>query len=165
MTKAKITGNYANSIMAKMESTRLGFDEAIMLDAQGYVAECTGENIFVVRRGILYTPSLAPVLEGVTRNTLITLAQDLGHRVVETPISRDELYSADEVFVCGTAAECMALREIDFRKIANGTTGPVTKEIQQAFQAAVHGKHARSGEWLHYVDERVSLPMRKTASS
>jgi branched-chain amino acid aminotransferase len=135
MTKAKITGNYSNSVLAKTESMRLGFDEAIMLDPQGYVAECTGENLFVVRDGKILTPPTAPVLEGITRDAVVTLARDLGFEVVETPISRDQLYIADEVFVCGTAAECIALREIDFRTIGEGKMGPVTRAVQQAFHA------------------------------
>src|SRR5512139_4136973 len=134
MTKAKIAGNYVNSFLAKTESERLGFQEAILLDPQGYVAECTGENLFVVRRGKLITPSTAPVLEGITRHTIFTIAhKELGYDVLEQPISRDQLYIADEVFVCGTAAECIALREIDFRAIGSGTMGPVTRQIQQAF--------------------------------
>jgi branched-chain amino acid aminotransferase len=160
MTKAKITGNYANSFLAKTESVRLGFDEAILLDPQGYVGECTGENLFVVQKGVIYTPNLAPVLEGITRNSMMTLADDLGYRVVETPVSRDQLYAADEVFVCGTAAECIALREIDFRVVGRGTMGPVTRAIQHAFQAAIHGKHARSSEWLAYVHDPDPVPSR-----
>ena len=109
MTKAKIAGNYANSILAKTESERNGFQEAIMLDPQGYIAECTGENIFVVRDGVIYTPSTAPVLEGITRSSLTTIANDLGYSVKEVPISRDQLYIADEVFVCGTAGEGIGL--------------------------------------------------------
>ncbi|HJT01468.1 MAG TPA: branched-chain amino acid transaminase, partial [Terriglobales bacterium] len=105
MTKAKISGNYVNSVLAKSESLRLGFDEAIMLDPAGYVAECTGENIFVVRRGMIYTPNTAAILEGITRDAVVTLCHDLGYQVVEQPISRDQLYIADEIFVCGTAAE------------------------------------------------------------
>jgi branched-chain amino acid aminotransferase len=151
MTKAKVTGNYANSSLAKTESLRLGFDEAIMLDPQGYVAECTGENIFMVRRGVVYTPPLATVLEGITRDSLLTLAADLGIQVVEKPIGRDMLYTADEVFVCGTAAEVVALREIDFRSIGCGEMGPVTHRLQQAFFSVVQGQHARSAEWLDYV--------------
>ncbi|MCI0706219.1 MAG: branched-chain amino acid transaminase [Ignavibacteriae bacterium] len=165
MTKAKITGNYANSFLAKTESVRLGFDEAIMLDPQGYVAECTGENLFIVQRGAIYTPNLAPVLEGITRDSIIALAEDVGYAVVEAQVSRDQLYAADEVFVCGTAAECIALREIDFRVIGNGTMGPVTRSIQHAFQDAVHGKHARSAEWLDYVESTVHVPLRKTGSA
>lgn len=152
LTKAKISGNYANSILAKTESVRLGFDEAILLDPQGYVAECTGENIFVVRNGLIYTPSIMAILEGITRDSLIKLASDLGYSVVEQPISRDQLYIADEVFVSGTAAECIGLREIDFRVIGSGKTGPVTKALQQAYHAAIHGNHPRSAEWLDYLE-------------
>ncbi len=151
LTKAKITGNYANSILAKTESVRLGFDEAILLDPQGYVAECTGENIFIVQKGIIYTPPTMAILEGITRDSLIKLAGDLGYPVVEQQISRDQLYKADEVFVSGTAAECIGLREIDFRVIGAGKTGPITKALQQAFHAAIHGNGPRSAEWLDYV--------------
>lgn len=153
MTKAKITGNYANSVLAKTESLRFGFEEAIMLDPQGYVAECTGENLFLVRDGVIITPQTAPVLEGITRDTVITLAYDLGYEVKETPVSRDQLYIADEVFVCGTAAECIALREIDFRVIGEGKMGPVAHAVQKEFQAVIRGRHARSSEWLDYVKE------------
>ena len=148
MTKAKICGNYVNSVLAKSESVRLGFDEAILLDPQGYVAECTGENLFVVRGGTLYTPPAATVLEGITRDTLITLARDRGYAVVEQLISRDQLYLAEEVFVCGTAAEVIGLREIDFRKIGSGMSGPVTRRMQQEFSEVVRGRHRRSKEWL-----------------
>jgi len=152
MTKAKVTGNYSNSILAKTESVRLGFDEAIMLDPQGYVAECTGENLFLVRKGRIITPPTSPVLEGITRDALITIAGDLGYKVVEQPVSRDQLYIADEVFVCGTAAECVAVREIDFRVIGSGKMGPVTRAIQKEYRALVHGQHPRSADWLDYVD-------------
>jgi branched-chain amino acid aminotransferase len=152
MTKAKITGNYSNSVLAKTESVRLGFDEAIMLDAQGYVAECTGENLFIVRKGVIYTPQSADVLEGITRDALITLASDLGLQVKEGLISRDQLYIADEVFVCGTAAEVVAVTEVDFRGIGSGRMGPVTRQLQDAFHTMVSGKHPRSAEWLEYID-------------
>jgi len=165
MTKAKVTGNYANSVLAKTESVRLGFEEAIMLDPQGYVAECTGENLFLVRGGKIYTPLTAPVLEGITRDALVTLARDLGYEVIEQPIARDQLYVADEVFVCGTAAECIALREIDFRVIGAGKMGPVTRAVQQAFHAAIRGKHPRSAEWLDYVNTPASVPVRETADT
>jgi branched-chain amino acid aminotransferase len=165
MTKAKITGNYANSFLAKTESMRLGFDEAIMLDPQGFVAECTGENVFVVRNGKILTPPTSAVLEGITRDSLITIAQDLGYEVAEAPISRDHLYIADEVFVSGTAAECVALREIDFRSIGSGSMGPVTRAIQQAYQAVIHGRHPRSAEWLDYVDEPAALKMPVSATA
>jgi branched-chain amino acid aminotransferase len=126
MTKAKVSGNYVGSILAKTESQRLGFDEAIMLDPSGYVAECTGENIFVVRN-------------------------EVGYTVVEEPISRDQLYIADEVFVCGTAAEVIGLREIDFRTIGSGKTGPVTRKLQKAFDELTSGRHARSEQWFSPV--------------
>jgi len=155
MTKAKIAGNYVNSILAKTESVRLGFEEAIMLDPQGYVGECTGENLFMVRRGKIYTPSTAPVLEGITRHSIYTIATDLGYEVVEQPISRDQLYNADEVFVCGTAAECIGLSEIDFRKIGDGATGPVTRAIQNVYHDAIRGKVAKYEDWCEYVEETV----------
>jgi len=151
MTKAKIAGNYVNSFLAKTESERLGFQEAIMLDPQGYVGECTGENIFVVRRGKVITPSTAPVLEGITRHTIHTIAKDLGYEVLEQPISRDQLYIADEVFVCGTAAECIGLREIDFRIIGEGKTGPVTRAIQNVYHDLIRGKVAKYESWCEYV--------------
>ncbi|MFL5405928.1 MAG: branched-chain amino acid transaminase [Myxococcales bacterium] len=152
MTKAKVSGNYPNSVLAKTESLRLGFDEAIMLDAQGMVAECTGENIFVVRKGRIYTPPDGTILEGLTRDAILRLGEDLGYEVVAKPISRDQLYIADEVFVCGTAAEVIGLREIDFRTIGAGKTGPITREFQAAYTALVRGKHPRSEEWLSPVN-------------
>ena len=158
MTKAKVSGNYANSFLAKTESMRLGFDEAIMLDPQGYVAECTGENLFVVRHGKVYTASTATILEGITRDAIITIANDLGYNVNEQPISRDQLYVADEVFVCGTAAEVIALREIDFRKIGEGRMGPVTRDIQHAFHDAIHGRVPKYREWLTFVTP-AALPV------
>jgi branched-chain amino acid aminotransferase len=153
MTKAKIAGNYANSVLAKTESVRLGFEETIMLDPQGYVAECSGENLFLVRGGDLFTPPPGAVLEGITRDSVMQLASDLGYVVAETAISRDALYVADEVFVTGTAAEVIGLREIDFRRIGAGTTGPVTRSLQQAYKALVTGDHSRSRDWLDYVHE------------
>jgi branched-chain amino acid aminotransferase len=151
MTKSKIAGNYVNSILAKTESVRLGFEEAIMLDPDGYVAECTGENLFMVKRGVIYTPSLAPVLEGITRNTMFVLASERGYRVEEALISRDQLYAADEVFVCGTAAEVVGLREIDFRRVGDGRMGPVTRALQQAYQDAVRGRLADHQNWCEFI--------------
>jgi branched-chain amino acid aminotransferase len=148
MTKAKVSGNYVSSILAKTESHRAGFDEAIMLGPDGYVAECTGENLFAVRNKVIYTTPRAGILEGITRDTMITLARDLGHSVVEEPISRDQLYIADEIFVCGTAAEVVALREIDFRVIGDGKTGPITRALQREFDKLVNGQHVRSAQWL-----------------
>jgi branched-chain amino acid aminotransferase len=151
MTKAKVAGNYVSSLLAKTESHRAGFDEAIMLGPDGYVAECTGENLFLVRNERIYTTPRAGILEGITRDTLIALAGDLGYTVTEEAISRDQLYVADEVFVCGTAAEVVALREIDFRTIGSGKTGPVTKALQTEFDKLITGKHARSAKWLSAV--------------
>jgi branched-chain amino acid aminotransferase len=153
MTKAKIAGNYANSLLAKTESDRLGFQEAILLDPQGYVAECTGENLFLVRHGKIISPDTAPVLEGITRHTLFTIASDLGYEVVEQPVSRDQLYLADEVFVCGTAAECVGVSEIDFRTIGEGRTGPITRRIQDVYHDAIRGRVAKYEHWCEYVGE------------
>lgn len=124
-----------------------------MLDPEGYVAECTGENLFLVRRGRILTPSIAPLLEGITRHTLMSLASDLGYEVLEQPISRDQLYTADEVFVCGTAAEVAGLSEIDFRKIGDGSVGPVTRSLQEAFEKAAHGRMEKYAHWCTYVEE------------
>ena len=151
MTKAKIAGNYVNSFLAKTESERLGFQEAIMLDPQGYVGECTGENLFVVRHGKVITPVTAPVLEGITRHTIFTIAKDLGREVLERPISRDQLYTADEVFVCGTAAECIGLSEIDFRTVGDGKTGPITRAIQNVYHDAIRAKLDKYKDWCEYV--------------
>jgi branched-chain amino acid aminotransferase len=148
MTKAKVSGNYVSSILAKTESQRAGFDEAIMLGPDGYVAECTGENLFIVRNNVIVTSPRAGILEGITRDSLIILARDLSYSVIEEPISRDQLYIADEVFVCGTAAEVIALREIDFRLIGTGKAGPVTRALQQEFDKLITGRHAKSAEWL-----------------
>jgi branched-chain amino acid aminotransferase len=151
MTKAKISGNYVGSVMSKTESVRMGFDEAIMLDPAGYVAECTGENLFLVRAGVVYTVPRSSILEGITRDTVVTLAKDLGYTVVEEPISRDQLYISDEVFVSGTAAEVVAVREIDFRTIGNGKAGPVTRALQHEFEKLTAGKHPRAATWMSYV--------------
>ena len=155
MTKAKISGNYPNSAMAKTLALRAGFEEAIMLDPSGLLAECSGENLFVVRSGKLYTSQSATILEGITRDSVITLAHDLGYEVIEQPISRDQLYIADEVFLTGTAAECVAVREIDFRTIGSGKMGPVTRAIQKSFFETARGTGKRSAEWLDYVKEKA----------
>jgi branched-chain amino acid aminotransferase len=157
MTKAKISGNYANSVLAKTESVRLGFDEAIMLDSQGFVAECTGENLFTVRDGVLRTPPAAAILEGITRDAVMALAREDGFVVREEPITRDSLYAADEVFVCGTAAEVVALREIDFRPVGAGAVGPVTRRMQALYHDAVRGRHARSEGWLCLVEGMAQM--------
>jgi branched-chain amino acid aminotransferase len=151
MTKSKATGNYTNSVMAKTDSTRMGFEEAIMLDPQGYVAECTGETLFLVRGGKVITPWSAAVLESITRDSIFALCSDLGIPAVEQPVSRDQLYIADEMFLCGTAAELIAIREVDFRVIGPGKMGPITRQLQKAFHAAATGNGPRSKEWLTYV--------------
>lgn len=151
MTKAKVAGNYTNSVLARTEALRLGFDEAIMLDPQGYVAECTGENIFLVRHGALLSPPTATTLEGITRDSLVSLASRLGLAVHERQITRDQLYLADEVFMCGTAAEVVSVREVDHRTIGAGVAGPVTKALQSEFRAVVDGHHPLSAAWLDPV--------------
>jgi branched-chain amino acid aminotransferase len=160
MTKAKITGNYANSVLAKTESARLGFDEAIMLDPQGYVAECTGENLFLVRKGKVITPQSASILEGITRDALLAVASDLGYAVSEQLVSRDQLYISDELFITGTAAEVIAVTEVDFRKIGTGKMGPVTRAIQKVFHATVHGEGAHSSEWLDPVNAQAKISVK-----
>ncbi len=156
MTKAKAAGNYVNSIMTKTLAHRLGYDDAIMLDPEGYVSEGSGMNIFVVRDGVIYTPYRATILEGITRDSVITIARDLGYTLIEEPLVRDQLYIADEIFCCGTAAEVTAVCEVDTRQIGAGKMGPVAKDIQQAFFKTVRGEGQRSAEWLDYV--RVPEP-------
>jgi len=151
LTKAKISGNYANSVMAKTLATRLGADEAVMLDPEGFVAECTGENIFIVRDGKIHTPSRTTILEGITRDSIAVLSQDLGIEVIEESLTRDQLYIADEIFICGTAAEVIPVIEIDFRKIGDGQVGLITRKIQKSFSETIHGKGQRSEEWLSLV--------------
>ena len=151
MTKAKITGNYVNSMLVKTLALRSGYDEAVILDPQGFVAECTGENIFMVRRETVFTPPLSNALEGVTREAVITLARDLGYPVEEAPITRDLLYIADEVFMTGTAAEVVPVRSVDTRLIGAGRRGPVTHALQQAFYATVRGEGKFSAQWLDIV--------------
>ena len=148
LTKSKTCGDYVNSILAKREVTRMGYDEAIMLDTNGLVAECSGENIFIVRRGVLKTPPLVSVLEGITRDSVIKIARDKGIEVVEQSITRDEVYCADEMFLTGTAAEITPVREVDDRKIGAGARGPLTKTIQATFFDAVKGRDRKYESWL-----------------
>jgi branched-chain amino acid aminotransferase len=157
MTKSKLTGNYANSLLVKTLALRSGYDEAVILDPSGFVAECTGENIFLVRDEVIYTPPRGSILEGLTRDTVMTLATDLGIPVVEEMITRDQLYIAEEVFITGTAAEIVAARMIDFRQIGEGRPGPVMKELLKLYLETVRGKDKRSAEWLDYlpVDQPV----------
>jgi branched-chain amino acid aminotransferase len=151
MTKSKTCGEYVNSILAKREVTRLGYDEAVLLDTQGFVAEGSGENIFIARRGLLKTPPLSTVLEGITRESVIRIAGDKGIEVVEQAFTRDEFYSADEAFMTGTAAELTPIRELDDRTIGEGTRGPITRTLQQTFFDAVHGREPKYESWLTYV--------------
>jgi branched-chain amino acid aminotransferase len=152
MSKGKICGQYVTSILAKRDAIKQGFDEAIMLDGNGHVAEATGENVFIVRRGVVYTaPLSSPILAGITRDSIIRIARDLGVEVREQAFTRDELWCADEVFMCGTAAEVTPVREVDHRKIGSGECGAVTKRIQEAFFDTVKGERARYPEWLAYV--------------
>ncbi|UCD98218.1 MAG: branched-chain amino acid transaminase [Chloroflexota bacterium] len=151
MTKSKITGNYVNSMIVNTHALRSGYDEAVILDPSGFVAECTGENIFMVREGVIYTPPRASILEGITRDSVISLANDMGIPVVEEVISRDQLYIADEVFITGTAAEIVPVRMIDYRPVADGFPGPVMKALLASYLETVHGKGKRSEEWLDYL--------------
>lgn len=151
MCKAKATGHYINSILAVQEALACGYDEAILLDAQGYVAEGSGENIFVIKHGEIATPQLTSCLNGVTRNTVIHLLKDMGHTVTERPITRDELYIADEVFFTGTAAEITPVREVDRRQIGNGKRGPLTEKVQALYFNVVQGKEKKYESWLTYV--------------
>jgi branched-chain amino acid aminotransferase len=152
MTQAKATSNYSNSILANMEATDDGYDEALLLDASGFVSEGAGENVFVVKNGAVYTPDLsAGALNGITRNTVFAICQDLGLRLVEKRITRDEIYIADEAFFTGTAAEVTPIRELDRVEIGAGSRGPITEKIQSAFFDIVNGRNAKYAEWLTKV--------------
>jgi branched-chain amino acid aminotransferase len=152
MSKGKINGHYVNSILAKREVQAIGYDEAIMLDVQGYVSEASGENIFVVRDGEVATPPMgASILGGITRNSVIRVMRHLGLTVHERLISRDELYIADEVFMVGTAAEVTPVRELDDRQIGIGSRGPITEKVQTAYFDAVRGKSIPDETWLSIV--------------
>ncbi len=151
MCRAKVTGHYFNSIMALHEAQSCGYDEALLLDAQGYVMEGSGENIFIVRDGGIYTPNLSSVLDGITRDTIFQLAADIGNLVKEKQITRDEVYIADEAFFTGTAAEVTPIRELDGRTIGPGRRGPVTEELQSLYFDQVHGRRTQHPEWLIVV--------------
>jgi branched-chain amino acid aminotransferase len=152
MSKAKISGQYVNSVLAKREAQRHGYDEAIMLDADGRVAEGTGENIFAIYKGRIYTPPLdMPILEGITRDSVIALARAEGFEIVEQSFTRDFLYQVTEVFFTGTACEVTPVREIDGRTVGTGTPGPVTRKLQAAFTAAAIGPGQPRPEWLTYL--------------
>lgn len=148
MCKAKANGNYMNSMMALQEALRDGYDEALLLDVDGFVAEGSGENIFLVRNGVLYTPDLTSALDGITRNTIFVLAKECGYEIVEKRITRDEVYIADEVFFTGSAAEVTPIREVDNRTIGNGGRGPITERLQTLYFDVVHGRSTEHGDWL-----------------
>jgi branched-chain amino acid aminotransferase len=152
MTQAKAVSNYTNSILANREATDDGYDEAILLDASGFVSEGAGENIFVVKDGAVYTPDLsAGALNGITRNTVLHICKDLGLELVQKRITRDELYISDEVFFTGTAAEVTPIREIDRVEIGAGSRGPITEKIQSAFFDIVNGRNPQYAHWLTKV--------------
>ena len=148
MTRAKANGNYINSMLALNEALTGGADEALLLDPEGYVAEGSGENVFVVRDGVIYTPDVTSCLDGITRKTVMQLAGELGYTVKEKRITRDEVYIADEAFFTGTAAEVTPIRELDGRQIGAGKRGPVTTHLQTTYFDAVRGKSAKHGDWL-----------------
>jgi branched-chain amino acid aminotransferase len=150
LTRAKVAGYYVNSQLAKREVKQAGYDEALLLDTDGYVAEGPGENVFAVRRGVLKTPPLTSVLEGITRDTIMTLAQELRIPMREERLTRDDLYLADEAFFTGTAAEVTPIREIDDRRVGSGQPGPITQRLQEAFFNVVLGKGSHS-DWLTSV--------------
>jgi len=151
MYLAKANGNYINSMLALDEAMSKGYDEALLLDSKGNVAEGSGENIFMVKDGVLYTPTLVASLNGITRNTIITLAKEQGYDVVETTMKIEELYDADEVFFTGSAAEVTPIREIDDNTIGNGSRGPVTEKLQTMYFDLVHGRLEIHPDWLNYV--------------
>lgn len=151
MTKAKVCGNYVNSILAKKEAIGNGYDEAIILDTDGYVSEASGENIFIVKDGVIKTPPLTSILPGITRDCVMEIARDCGISILEQRFTRDELYIADEVFLTGTAAEITPVRSVDERVIGMGKPGEITKELQNIFFNAIRGKDERYKNWLWII--------------
>jgi len=151
MNKAKANGNYINSILALQEALSTGYDEALLLDHEGFAAEGSGENLFIVRNGKLYTPETTSALEGITRDTLITIAEEQGLSVSVKRLTRDEVYVADEAFFTGSAAEVTPIREYDNRKIGNGGRGPITEKLQALYFDYVQGRQADHADWLTYV--------------
>ena len=151
LVRAKASGYYINSILANQEATSCGYDEALLLDTEGFVSEGSGENVVIVRKGKLYTPDLASCLDGITRDAVITLANDLGIEVIQKRITRDEVYCADEAFFSGTAAEITPIREVDNRQIGIGSRGPITEKIQSLFFDVVSGKAPKYAHWLSPV--------------
>jgi branched-chain amino acid aminotransferase len=148
MTKAKSNGSYMNSMLALQEAINHGCDEALLLDVDGYVAEGSGENFFIIKDGVLYTPELTCCLDGITRKTIMQLAREIGLDVVEKRITRDEVYIADEAFFTGTAAEVTPIRELDNRPIGIGSRGPITEKLQSMYFDVVHGRSSQHMDWL-----------------
>lgn len=154
MARAKFSGTYANSILANLEATENGYDEALLLDTEGFVAEGAGENLFIVKNGKIYEPEIASALMGITRDSIITLARELGYEVSARRLTRDDIYVADEAFFTGTAAEVTPIRELDNRTIGDGKRGPVTTRLQQLFFDVIRGKVANHMDWLSPVEEK-----------
>ncbi len=151
MARAKFAATYANSILANMEATENGYDEALLLDVDGFVAEGAGENVFIVKDGVIYEPEIASALIGITRHSVITLARELGYTVVSKRLTRDDIYIADEAFFTGTAAEVTPIRELDNRQIGEGKRGPITTKLQSLFFDVVNGKVPAHADWLAKV--------------
>ncbi len=152
MSKAKAVGHYVNSILASSEARRTGYDEALLLDGQGFVAEGSGENLFIVRNGVVKTPPLTSALAGITRDTVIQLLTERGVQVVEQFFTRDEVYLADEAFFTGTAAEITPVRELDDRRVGNGRPGPLTRTVQEAYEQATRGEDPNHSDWIAVVE-------------
>jgi branched-chain amino acid aminotransferase len=148
MSRAKTNGNYVNSMMALKEALDAGYDEALMLDVDGYVSEGSGENIFVINKGTLYTPHLTSALPGITRDTIFTLAQAIGYEIIEKNLTCDEIYQSDEAFFTGTAAEVTPIRELDGHQIGSGTRGPITEQLQSLYFDCVHGRNNEYRDWI-----------------
>ncbi len=165
MARAKFSATYANSILANMEATEHGYDEALLLDVDGFVAEGAGENLFIVKDGRIYEPEIASALVGITRGSIITLARELGYEVISRRMTRDDVYIADEAFFTGTAAEVTPIRELDGRQIGAGKRGPITARLQELFFDVVAGKVARHKDWLTPVGERKAARTRVKAAS
>ncbi len=152
MSKGKVVGHYVNSVLAKREALAAGYQEAILLDAVGHVSEASGENVWMIRDGIVYTPAMgSSILGGITRDSIIAILKELNIPLVERDISRDELYIADEIFLCGTAAEVTPVREVDDRRVGEGARGPITKKVQDRFFEVVRGINPTKPEWLTFV--------------
>ncbi|MSQ52418.1 MAG: branched-chain amino acid transaminase [Betaproteobacteria bacterium] len=163
MARAKFSGTYANSILANLEATEHGYDEALLLDTEGFVAEGAGENLFVVKNGKIFEPEIASALMGITRDSIITLARDLGYEVAARRMTRDDIYIADEAFFTGTAAEVTPIRELDGRVIGDGKRGPITTRIQQMFFDVIRGKIAKHRDWLTPVEARQTAKTKAKA--